>query len=383
MSYPSVDTLQRTLAEKVFHYAVDRKKASGRALGTLIEIITYYTLKSWGLRDSLAIERALPEFGNPDITHNVEYSLHPILNRRQHTLSEVALPLTAAKLRKSLFADTAMPEALAGKGNDLLSKDEVLRNACVIGETADSLHVVNLDRAANRRYEIALTKLHRHPYAIFECKRVGVEEGMSKGPQTIEKAKQGAYVARTVSSLQKIRLRDGRVGGVFHRSDGTLHHGPYEELLEETVASDSPEILREFILTVGVVSNHGNWFDHETSSQNKEMKVLAQSYDWLLFLTDNGLSDFISELLLKPTPALAPAREAFLASYSGKSGKNRFTKVKMALAADAILQTYFHEHAKRIEGWFNVITPRAGSLKILRNELTVLDAKNWAAILAP
>lgn len=28
---------------------------------------------------------------------------------------------------------------------------------------------------------------------------------MKKGPQTIEKAKQGAYVTRTASSLQKIR----------------------------------------------------------------------------------------------------------------------------------------------------------------------------------
>lgn len=379
MSYPSVDALQRTLAEKVFHYAADRKKASGRALGTLVEIVTYYTLKSWGLRDSLAIERAVPEFGNPDITHNVEYSLHPVLNRRKHVLSEVALPLTAAKLRRKLFTDPAGLAGLTGKGNDLLSRDEVLRNACVIGETAGSLQIVNLDAASKGRFAVTLAELHRHPYAIFECKRVGVEEGMSKGPQTIEKAKQGAYVARTVSSLQKIRLRDGRVGGVFHRSDGTLYHGVYGKLLEEVIASSSSEMLRDFILTVGVVSNHGNWFSAE--NQNKELKVLAQSYDWLLFLTDNGLSDFISELLLTPTPALAPAREAFLGSYSGKSGNNRFTKVKMALTADAVLQAYFREHASRIEGWFNVITPQTGSLKKLRSELTLLDAKNWTAIL--
>ena len=192
MSYPSVDALQRTLAEKVFHYATDRKKASGRALGTLVEIITYYTLKSWGLRDSLAIERALPEFGNPDITHNVEYSLHPVLNRSAHALSEVELPLTAAKLRTQLFPDVASVAEFVGKGNDLLSKDEVLRNACVVGETAGGLRVVNLDASNAGRFTVTLTHLHRHPYAIFECKRVGVEEGMSKGPQTIEKAKQGA-----------------------------------------------------------------------------------------------------------------------------------------------------------------------------------------------
>lgn len=46
MTYESVDVLQRTLADKVFHYAVDCKKAVGRALGTLVEIVTFYTLCS-------------------------------------------------------------------------------------------------------------------------------------------------------------------------------------------------------------------------------------------------------------------------------------------------------------------------------------------------
>lgn len=49
MSYQSVDKLQLTLAKKVFHYAKDAKKASGRALGTMVEIITFYLLKDWGL----------------------------------------------------------------------------------------------------------------------------------------------------------------------------------------------------------------------------------------------------------------------------------------------------------------------------------------------
>ena len=53
-------------------------------------------------------------------------------------------------------------------------------------------------------------------YAIFECKRVGVEEGSKKGPQTIEKAKQGAYVARTASSLQKIRTDSGEKFGIIY-----------------------------------------------------------------------------------------------------------------------------------------------------------------------
>lgn len=56
--------------------------------------------------------------------------------------------------------------------------------------------------------------------------------------------------------------------------------------------------LRGFILTVGVVSNHGNWFTLE--NPNKELRVLSQAYDWLIFLTDAGLAQFIDKLLLHP-----------------------------------------------------------------------------------
>jgi hypothetical protein len=78
LTFEAVDALQRTLADTVFQYATDRKKAAGRALGTLIEIVTFYTLCSWELRDHISIERAVPEFANPDILHDVEFSLHPI-----------------------------------------------------------------------------------------------------------------------------------------------------------------------------------------------------------------------------------------------------------------------------------------------------------------
>jgi hypothetical protein len=60
MPYQSVDQLQKVLTKKVFHYAKDSKKAAGRALGTLVEIITFYALKSWGFERNVAIERPLP-----------------------------------------------------------------------------------------------------------------------------------------------------------------------------------------------------------------------------------------------------------------------------------------------------------------------------------
>ena len=206
MSYQSVDQLQKILTEKVFHYAKDPKKAAGRALGTLVEIITFYALKSWGLERNVAIERPLPEFANDDITHNVEYSLHPSTPLTQLEFSRDALPLTARKIAKTeQIAALGIP-AHSVKTHALLSKDLILRNSCTVSDLGDRFLTVYLDKVKADTFHCSVVSLRRRPFAIFECKRVGVEEGMRKGPQTIEKAKQGAYVARTVSALQKIRL---------------------------------------------------------------------------------------------------------------------------------------------------------------------------------
>lgn len=380
MSYESVDALQQVLVEKVFHYAEDRKKAAGRALGTLVEIITYYALKGWGFRENLAIERALPEYKNPAITHNVEFSLHPVLRQQIIPLQEFALPLTTAKLRRALDKLEFAHEDLVAKAGQVLSSQGVLRNACTFGESASAFCIASVDEIKGNQCALTVSVLSQHPFAIFECKRVGVEEGMKKGPQSIEKAKQGAYVARTVSALQKVRYANGQIGGVIHLADGTLYHKPYVQLLEETIKSNDPAMLRDFILTVGVVSNHGNWFTEE--DHNKELKVLAQSYDWLLFLTDQGLAEFVSELLLNPTRELSAARTAFLQSYGPKASANRFTKVKMDVKADLVLRNYFAAHARKIESWFNIIAPRRQSLKKLQEELNTLNRKDWKQVLA-
>jgi hypothetical protein len=363
MSYQSVDTLQQVLVEKAFHYADDRKKAAGRALGTLVEIITYYALKGWGFRENVAIERPLAEYKNPAITHNVEFSLHPIFRRQIIPLQEFTLPLTTTKLRGALIKLEFAHEDLVAKAAQVLSNQGVLRNACTFGESLDAFCIASVDEMKDNQCALTVSVLSRQPFAIFECKRVGVEEGMKKGPQSIEKAKQGAYVARAVSALQKVRYANGQIGGVIQLADGTLYHKPYVELLEETIRSDDPAMLRDFILTVGVVSNHGNWFTGE--DHNKELKVLAQSYDWLLFLTDQGLAEFVSELLLNPAPELTDARTAFLQSYGPKASANRFTKVKMDVKADIVLRHYFSVHANKIKSWFNIITPKGQNLEKL------------------
>lgn len=186
-------------------------------------------------------------------------------------------------------------------------------------------------------------------------------------------------MAKTISALQKIRLNDGKIGGIIQLAGGDLYSGDYAAMLEEVITSDRKDLLQNFVLTVGVVSNHGNWFT--SSNHNKELKVLAQSYDWLLFLTDAGLAEFVNDLLLTPAKRFIAVRKAFLASYTGKKSGNRFTKVQMALDAHIALQGYFLSNLTRIESWYNVIAPKAKSLTSLRRVIETLAKKKWEEIL--
>lgn len=378
MAYESVDKLQKALVENVFHYAKDSKKAAGRALGTIVEIITYYLIKTWGLNNQISIERGLEEYGNPDITHNVEFSLHPIVRSSFLTINKTEKSITANQILKALEEQKYNLKGFEPKNNQLL-KNGVLRNACTIATSKESFLLCGIKADKGDKYELHIYEQCKKPYSVFECKRVGVEEGMSKGPQTIEKAKQGAYVARSASSLQKIRTESGELHGIIYKSDGTYIIKSFVDLMEEIIYSNDKELLRRFILTVGVVSNHGNWFTSE--NQNKELKVLGQSYDWLLFLTDKGLAEFIEKLLLKPNKEFAPIREAFISSYTAVKKKNQFTKVQMNMEADRILLDYFSKNINAIENWFNIISPRKKKLSTLKNELKELKNKNWTTIL--
>lgn len=377
MAYKSVDKLQKALVANVFHYAKDSKKAAGRALGTIVEIITYYLLKTWGMNNQISIERGLEEYGNPDITHNVEFSLHPILRSAVLTIDKNNESITANKILKVLREQKYNLKGFEPKSNQLISKG-VLRNACTIAVSENSFLLCSVKADLGDKYELNVYEQSKKPYSVFECKRVGVEDGMTKGPQTIEKAKQGAYVARTASSLQKIRNESGEMHGIIYKSNGTYIVKPFTDLLDEIIYSKDKELLRRFILTVGVVSNHGNWFT--SNNQNKELKVLAQSYDWLLFLTDSGLSEFIEKLLFKPTREYEPIREAFISSYKAVKKKNQFTKVQMNIEADRILLEYFRKNLKTIEKWFNIISPPKKNLSNLRQELKELKEKDWDKI---
>jgi len=377
MSYQSIDSIQNALGKEIFSNRKDEKKASGRALGTIVEIITFYLLKSWGIDKYISIEKKLFEYGNSDISHNVEYSLHPVINSFKIEIDKNGV-ITSTKILNKLEAINKYTKPITKKINTLLTTDKVLRNACVIGETENSFLVANFEDYRNSNI-INIYEHLKKVYAIFECKRVGIEEGNKKGPQTIEKAKQGAYVARTVSSLQKISTNESEKYGIIYNSKNEPIIKPYKDLIHDIIYSDNSDLLEKFILTVGVVSNHGNWFTGD--NLNKELNVLNQSYDWLIFLTDEGLSSFIEDLILSPKKEYSKVKDVFHRSYLKDKKKNSFTKVQIDIEADLLLQKYFLENSSKIESWFNILTDNSKNLVQLKLELLKLSEKDWENIL--
>ena len=134
--------------------------------------------------------------------------------------------------------------------------------------------------------------------------------------------------------------------------------------------------LREdIVLTIGIVSNHGNWYTH--SSMNKELKVLSGSYDWLLFLSDEGLSKFVEETIINPTTEYKAIEESFLRSYdrSNTSG-NSFTKVKIDMTAALAVEKYFSNNISEIEASITVVSPSSKGLSDLKKILDGVSQKS-------
>jgi hypothetical protein len=264
MSYGSIDKLQKALQESVFSTSAAPKKAAGRALGTFVELITLYLLKTWGLRDALAIERRVPEYAHNQVRHNVEFSLHPHTRVATVRFPLSAVPITASKLRKAAveqgvtFGNGHLAKSSTGT---ILESGLRSRNACTFYVENDHFYTAWINQIRDDIAEVDIVRLGMHPLAVLECKRVGVEEGQKRGPQTIEKAKQGAYVARTVSSLQRFRRRDGSITGLIEDPEGGITIGDYYTMLKSFCSTQDDAIRQGVVLSVGVVSNHGNWFD--------------------------------------------------------------------------------------------------------------------------
>lgn len=367
MSYQSIDAIQNILADTYFFRTNDPKKASGRALGVFVELITYYLLKDWQFQNSLAIETRLPEYGYSNLTHNVEFTLHRCINKNINIPLGDVSSLSSNKIININRLNTLSGfEKSSSKNIFYSSPFWIIKNGAVIGTTSNKLIVAYVD-TANDTYKYVI--LNKCPFAMFECKRVG-KEGNFKGPQTIEKAKQGAYVAKTVSALQKIVRQDGTTMGVYFDESQKPHIENYEILLKKIITGEI-ENIKNFILTVGIVSNHGNWFTN--SNKNKELDVLGNSYDWLLFLTDCGLASFVEDILNIPE-----CKNAFSYSYSvnpstSHKNQNIFTKSCISFEADRAITEYFSKNRRKINSWFTVINQNGKTINDLKKQLKALN----------
>jgi len=311
----------------------------------------------------------------------VEFGLHPRIYCEKHDIPYARLPITTQKIWASLNLSNfdVFKDFSESSTSQLLTSDEIQTNRCLISRNSkqNRLMLAELTSVSNKSAEVEISVLHSSPFAIFECKRVGVEEGAKKGPTTIEKAKQGAYVAKHVSSLQKIRDVQGNLVGAVPKPEGGFDFKPYDEAIQWMIHQAPLEYLRDFILTIGIASNHGNWFT--SNNPNKELLVLKQSYDWLLFLSDEGLTKFIKYLILTDANN-QPVRTAFLASYDTpktSKRKNQLTKVRLLREAHLAICDYFNANRAEIESWFNVLSPARQNIDDLKEQLHTLAQKNW------
>ena len=180
MGYDSVNTLQNVLASEVFRYTNDKKKAAGRALGTFVEIITYYVIKTWNLETCATIERSLPEYANKEITHNVEFALHGSRLIATNKINNEDKPLSCKKIIKKYLNNY---NDIVIKNGIIIDKNNVIKNAFVLSSNDASIFTCYVNSNDN---SFKICELKKEPFAMLECKRVGVEEGKRKGPQTIE-----------------------------------------------------------------------------------------------------------------------------------------------------------------------------------------------------
>lgn len=379
MPYNSIDEIQSFIADSFFKKNKDPKKSAGRVLGTFVEIITYYLLKSFGFHKNMAIDTRLPEFDCRALTHKTELTLH-----RLRLLKSMAVDRNA-----SFSSDDALKE-FKFKPDDLLNdwmnnwmydRDFVLspsekiidaphgssciKNGVTIGRSSRYMYAVSVDSSEDT---CTCSKLECVPFAAFKCRRSG-----GRGSKTFKQVKQGIYVMRTFSALRRVKTSGGAMKGFVLCAFGKYILDDYFKLMERILIGDLRG-LYGFTLTVGVVSNYGNWFTSD--NPDDDIKALQHEYDWLLSISDDGLAKFAGHILSDAMPA---CRAAFTSSCSVNSATRRknintFTKSFIDYDADVELTKYFTDNADEILSWFNVMFPAGGSIDMLKIILRSLAA---------
>lgn len=261
-----------------------------------------------------------------------------------------------------------MPDELEQKFEDIPNFDDLTHTSVVLREPDDDSEIIHTNPSFVKKNsfndwegdlipvgrlddedELKITNLSIDPVMFIECKRVGLEEGTTTGPQTIEKAKQAAYVALKSSKLQKI-VHEGQFLGVLADND-SLEYDTYEQLWNRLLEEENPEKLKGVTRSVLFVSDHGNWFPG--GEEGKDIKILKGGFDWVIWVKDDGLIQLIQDLLIDDESV----KNAFTKSYDpDRSGQSLLTKGRIEKEARDSIFSYVDNHRDTIiEEWFEVL----------------------------
>jgi hypothetical protein len=369
----SVDDVQKILMDKIFSKSEASKKAAGRALGTIQEIIVWLLLDAHGLGNRTILEYRLPEYARPHITHNVEFSINP-----QRKVEQV-------RLESELHKTIKLPQSIIDRHS--VQKTSLNRSVRVIDHNSQFQRPVRLinpsfvknveEWQADALYfgqyidnnQGSVVSVSKMPVAFIESKRVGLEVGTTTGPQTIEKAKQGSYTALRCSKLQKVFLPKMTCGVIAKNVGEQIKLRPYDEVWEEIIASKDIELLNGIIRSVIFLSDHINWYVNGIAK--KDLTILQQSYDWTIWINDQGLVNFVTDCILGNEEVFGAFSRNYTERTPGSLGF--FTKNRIDDRVYRILLSYFNRNLQRIlKDWLCVLGPSGKQFSDLVTELKVI-----------
>ena len=359
--------VQKQLEETIFYERRDSYKAAGRALGTIQEIIVYFLFEAFELGDRLNLEYPLPEYGRLDIVHNVEFSVHPLISKEAMELTSrvnkgLRFPAKLKREYKEFLYSIKSSVKLLEK-NKQFDRETIIINPCYITNISQwKGNNIFIGKFLNEKEGLFLKCLSQ-PIAFIECKRVGLEQGTSTGPQTIEKAKQSSYVALRCSKLQKLFTPDGVIG--YLSLDKGYEIDEYDKLWIRILKSKNRNLLKNIIRSIIFISNHINWY--VDGKEKKDLHIINQSHDWSIWLKDDAISEFVNEFLLPP----GVIRNTFYNNYvERKKGGTFFTKKRLDKEVYQIFLEFFTEERDNIAAnWLEILNPVGKTFKDLIIEI--------------
>lgn len=357
---------------------VGGQKTAGRRLGMILEIMTFLFFQSQGLASSMRKGNQLPSFAI-DATHETDFSFHPVLQsttqiftNQQQQVGVSRQPVPSRQFPISEQLSLLDPDSLIPIMKDKIIQNSNVNPLAVIavpeGDRKDSgnpsgqkicSNITSLSSETGTRCDVSINRLANSAYAKVECKRVGIELTADSAPQTIEKAKQGAYAADHASSFQSIYTRGGEKLGVM--LGDRIRVGPYDQLRNQIINGEIPGMLEGYCSTLFVFSEPSNW---QTSNGvwKKDLEVLRASFDWVMYLEDEAFIHFCENFHLAD-------------SEGGDNSVRNWIHDNAKLSqipwnAYNELMEYVRENPPA--EWFAVHTPEEGNTTLLIEEMEAL-----------